>query len=220
MTLIKKLADNRDSGSLAARLRRKRFGLFRSLIESVPRPLSILDAGGTPGFWHVMGFTEADDVAITLLNLRPFPEAGKGFSSVVGDATRMDQFADGEFDVVFSNSVIEHVGTFDDQRRMAAEVQRVGKRYFVQTPNRYFPIEPHFLFPLFQFYPVALQTWLVQHFNLGWSKKVPDRQRAYEKVTQIRLLTKREMIELFPDAQIYEEKFFGLTKSYIFYGGW
>lgn len=57
----------------------------------------------------------------------------------------MKQFQDNEFDAVFSNSVIEHVGDYEAQRQMANEIMRVGKRYFVQTPNFYFPIEPHIL---------------------------------------------------------------------------
>jgi 2-polyprenyl-3-methyl-5-hydroxy-6-metoxy-1,4-benzoquinol methylase len=79
----------------------------------------------------------------------------------------MRQFRDHQFDVVYSNSVIEHVGDLDDMRRMAQEIQRVGKRYFLQTPNRYFPIEPHFVFPFFQFLPRPVQISLVQKFRLG-----------------------------------------------------
>ena len=63
----------------------------------------------------------------------------------------MDFFKDKSFDAVFSNSVIEHVGTFEDQKMMANEVIRVTNFYFIQTPNLYFPIEPHFLVPFFQF---------------------------------------------------------------------
>ena len=74
----------------------------------------------------------------------------------VGDAVDMPGISDGAFDVVFSNSVIEHVETYENQRRMAAEIRRVGRRYFVQTPNRHFPLEPHFLVPGFQLLPYPL----------------------------------------------------------------
>lgn len=100
---------------------------------------------------------------------------------------------------------------------MSQEVKRVGKKYYVQTPNLYFPIEPHFIFPLFQFLPVNLRVWLVQHFNLGWCPRIPDRARALREVQEIRLLTKAEMQRLFPDAKIFEEKFFGMTKSFVAY---
>ena len=116
--------------------------------------------------------------------------------------------------------MIEHVGTYQDQLQMAQEVRRVGKRYFIQTPNKYFPLEPHFLFPLFQFFPIKLRVLLMQNFSLGWFAKTPDAAKAREIVESIRLLSKREFVALFPKASIYEEKVFGLTKSFVAYGGW
>jgi hypothetical protein len=106
---------------------------------------------------------------------------------------------------------------FADQQRMANEVRRVGRRYYIQTPNRYFPIKPHFLFPLFQFLPITWRVWLVQHFNLGWYSRIPDYRRALAEVTSIRLLSKAELLQLFPEATIFEEKFFGLVKSFVAY---
>jgi hypothetical protein len=103
---------------------------------------------------------------------------------------------------------------------MAEEVRRVGKRYFVQTPNRYFPLEPHFLFPFFQFLPIKVRVWLLQNFKLGWIEKTPDLQKATEIVESIRLLGKREFLSLFPHAHLYEEKVFGMTKSFVAYEGW
>ncbi|MGH7860878.1 MAG: methyltransferase domain-containing protein [Candidatus Dormibacteraceae bacterium] len=80
------------------------------------------------------------------------------FQSVIGDARDLAQFQAQAFDVAFSNSVIEHVGGADDQRRMASEAMRVASHYFVQTPKHYFPIEPHFLVPGFQFMPSGLKA--------------------------------------------------------------
>ncbi len=220
MQLVKRLANNEQADSLAARLRRKRFGLFLSLIVSLTRPVRILDVGGTQLFWKTMGVTRPSDVSVVLLNLTPVATDLPGFESVTGDATSMPQYADGAFDVVFSNSVIEHVGDFAQQRRMADEVRRVGKRYFVQTPNRYFPIEPHFLFPFFQFLPVRLRLFLAFRFRLGWYGAVGDRAVVEEAVRSIRLLSAREVRRLFPGATIYRERFCGLTKSFVAYGGW
>jgi 2-polyprenyl-3-methyl-5-hydroxy-6-metoxy-1,4-benzoquinol methylase len=140
-------------------------------------------------------------------------------TSIAGDA-RSVQADDSSSDVVFSNSVIEHVGTYQDQLQMAKEVCRVGRHYFVQTPNNYFPLEPHFLFPFFQFLPIRLRVLLLQNFNLGWFVKTPDQAKAMEIVEGIRLLSKREFVSLFPKASIYKEKVFGMTKSYVAYGGW
>jgi SAM-dependent methyltransferase len=220
MELFRKIADNSEIDSLASRLRRKRFALFMHLLESLPRPIKILDVGGTQGFWELMGFTNEPDVEVVILNVSAMAMLYDNFASIVGDARDMRSFADNAFDVVFSNSVIEHVGTYADQYRMAEEVQRVGKRYFLQTPNRYFPIEPHFLFPLFQFLPLSLRIFLMRRFDLGWFKKIPDKQQATEHVRSIRLLTRRELLALFPGAMLYKEKFLGLTKSLIVYDGW
>jgi ubiquinone/menaquinone biosynthesis C-methylase UbiE len=137
----------------------------------------------------------------------------------VGDARRIDA-GDKTFDVVFSNSVIEHVGTYSDQMQMAQEVKRVGQRYFVQTPNKFFPIEPHFLFPFFQFFPIMVRVQLLRNFNLGWFQKIPDAVQAKREVENIRLLSKRDFMRLFSDARIYEEKVLGVTKSFVAYAGW
>lgn len=219
--LYRKLVDNGQPKSLANKMRRKRFGLFQSLVETltVVKPLKILDAGGTQSFWSTMGMTK-EDVQIVLLNLTEDQVMYQNFQSIVGDVRDMSQFKDHEFDVVFSNSVIEHVGNFSDQLRMADEIKRVGKRYFLQTPNRHFLIEPHFFFPLFQFLPRAMQIWLVAHFSLGSYPKIPDKQEAMKAIDGIRLLTKKELKILFPNATFFEEKFLGLTKSYIVYEGW
>ena len=218
--LLVALADNRDPRSLASRLRRRRGALFRSRLEGVPRPLRLLDLGGTQRYWEVVEPGGLPGVEIVLLN-REAPEVTRpGFVGLAGDARDLSSIRDGAFDVVFSNSVIEHVGDLDDQRRMAAEIMRVGRRYFVQTPNRYFPLEPHFLFPGFQFLPVEARARLLMHFRLGWYPRIPDPVRAREVAASIRLLTEREMRELFPGAEIHQERLAGLTKSIIATGGW
>lgn len=220
MKLLWKLVDNAQKDSLAARLRRDRFGLFARLLASVPRPLRILDVGGTQRFWEVMEFADLEDVRIVLLNLEKPIARRQNFAAVAGDATDLQQFSDDEFDVVFSNSVIEHVGDFAQQRRMAQEVKRVGERYFVQTPNYYFPVEPHFLFFGFHWLPLEVRARLHSRFDLGWRKRVPDLEKARREVARVRLLRKREMRQLFPDGRLYEERFLGLTKSFVVYGGW
>jgi hypothetical protein len=211
------LADSSNRASLAARLRRKRFELFKSLIADLPRPVRILDVGGNEQFWERMDFCRADDASIVILNLTRDASARDSIETVVGDARAMPEFEDQSFDVVFSNSVIEHVGDWDDQRRMADEIRRVGRRYFVQTPNRYFPIEPHFLFPGFQFLPIRTRTWLLQHFRLGWMPRTPDAVEADKAVRSIQLLSKSELGKLFPDATLHTEVIVGLDKSFVAY---
>ena len=113
-------------------------------------------------------------IHVTLLN-NDFAERPQlpYLSYVVGDAREMGMFPGRHFDICFSNSLMEHLGTAD-QRRVANEIRRVSKGYFVQTPNRYFPMEPHFLVPGWQFLPVSLRARLLQGRDLGWMKRERD----------------------------------------------
>lgn len=222
---LRGLADNRQTGSMADRFRRRRFALFRSLLDTVPAAadgsrLKILDVGGTPTFWERMGFEVSSEVEIVLLNLTEQEVANEHMRAVVGNATDMSMFADGEFDVVLSNSVIEHLPSLELQNRMAAEVRRVGRRHWIQTPNRRFPLEPHFLFPFFQYLPVWVRVGLLRRMDLGWYPRQPDPEAALAEVVSVRLMTYRELRDVFPRSRIVGERAFGLRKSFIVIGGW
>lgn len=219
-SVIKGLADNSSGTSLATRMRRARFALFLSLLQKLEGHVEILDIGGTQEFWTLMTGGDPGDVRVTLLNIEHQPVTSPKFVSAVGDARAMPEFPDKSFDVVFSNSVIEHVGDYREQQRMASEVMRVGRRYFVQTPNKRFPLEPHFLFPFFQYLPLEARAQLVHRFDVGWYKRIPSIDKAREEVRSIQLLTRRRFSGLFPDAEIHEEKLLGLTKSFVAFGGW
>lgn len=138
------------------------------------------------------------------------PQVGEWLSSenvtvLQGDGTQLP-FTDTEFDIAFSNSVIEHVPP-GLQASFAAEIARVSTRYFVQTPNKYFPIEPHYQLPLFQFLPRRVRKALNRRFTLGWQPK-----GQWEEIT---LLSAGDLRRLFPDAEIRRERVLGLTKSLI-----
>lgn len=215
--MLRRASDLRNPNSLASRMRQQRFVFFTALIDRLPRPITILDLGGIPQFWMNAGMAEQPDIHITTVNLDAHHPSRFGVTSIVADARHLPQFQDGQYDIVFSNSTIEHVGSFADQQAMAAEVRRIGKHCFVQTPNLYFPIEPHFLFPFFQFLPVPTRIWLLQHWGSGRSGKIADYHKARDIVCEIRLLDLREMRALFPDAQFYKERFAGLVKSITAY---
>jgi SAM-dependent methyltransferase len=219
-SLIRSLADNSDSRSLATRMRRRRFELFLSLLQKLEGHIEILDIGGTQQFWDLMLGEDPCDIRVTLLNIGHQRVSSPRFVSAVGDARAMPQFPSGSFDVVFSNSVIEHVGDYENQRQMATEIRRVGGRFFVQTPNKRFPLEPHFLFPWFQYLPLATRAWLVNRFDVGWYKRIPDARAARAEVESIQLLTKERFSALFPGARVHEEKIAGLTKSFVAIDGW
>lgn len=218
-----RIADCEDTNSWSSQFRGKRFYFFKELIKTLNPPLDILDVGGRETVWKKEFYSsqkDFDDIKVTILNLTKTPVNHPNLKSVVGNATNLKQYHDHQFDVIFSNSVIEHVGNYENQQQMANEIQRVGKRYFIQTPNRYFPIEPHFLFPFYQFFPMWLKVWLISHFDLGWRKKTTDRAKAIEIANSVRLLTKKELKHFFPKANIFEEKFGCFTKSFIIYEGW
>ncbi len=219
-SLLKSFADNSDANSFATRMRRARFSLFLDLLGRLPGHVEILDIGGTQEFWNLMLPGNPGDIRVTLLNLDHQQVTSRYFVSASGDARAMPQFADRSFDVVFSNSVIEHVGSFREQSRMAAEIRRVGKRYFVQTPNKRFPLEPHFLFPWFQYLPAAVRAGMVQRFDVGWYRRIPDAAAARAEVDSIQLLTQRRFVSLFPGARLHVERFAGLAKSFTVFGGW
>ena len=215
---LRRLADNTNADSLATNLPRRRFGAFLqmadNLAKSAGRPLNILDVGGTESFWVAMGATSLPH-HVTLLNLDEVPTRYPNITSFAGDARDMAEFRDRQFDIVLSNSVIEHVGTFADQAKMAKEVQRVADHCFVQTPSFFFPLEPHFLFPFFQWFPVRLRVWLLMNFSLGWFERQSSREEALRIVSGIRLMKASELKALFPGARINRERVLGLTKSYI-----
>lgn len=166
----------------------------------------VLDVGGSPSIWDASPVLPQ----LTFLNLVPDGDS----RTVVGDARALD-FPDGHFDVVFSNSVIEHVGAAEDQARFAAEIRRVGKSYWVQTPNRSFPIEAHYWAPFVHWLPRPLQKRLVRWVSLwGWTAR-PSQAAVDAHVDEIRLLTRSDMARLFPDATLVPERVLGLTKSWI-----
>jgi hypothetical protein len=124
-------------------------------------------------------------------------------------------FGDQTWDIVFCNSVIEHLGSPAKQQRLASEIERVGISYFVQTPNYWFPIEPHYLAPGVQFVPRPARglaaRWLTPW---GWIER-PSSAEARASADEIQLLTRSEMAALFPNGRIASERAFGLDKSLI-----
>jgi hypothetical protein len=121
----------------------------------------------------------------------------------------------GTFDLVHSNSTIEHVGPWLQMLKAAAEITRLANAYYVQTPNFWFPVEPHFRAPLLHFLP-ELRARLVMRVRLGFAETRSETMSdAMLQVQDARLLDRRQLAALFPDAEILDERFFGLTKSLI-----
>lgn len=202
------------------RFRAHRMRIFTSLVEEILSRRSfctILDVGGTHEYWRAFG--DAIDwqrVSVTLLNLSKTPEPDtESITQVIGDACDMSEFTDSSFDVVHSNSVIEHVGLWPQMEAMAREVRRVAQCYFVQTPSFWFPVEAHARFPFFHFLPEPFRVSLIMRRKLGYWARAEDIGEATRTAHSAILLHKRQMAHLFPDAEVVTEKVFGLTKSYI-----
>ena len=223
MAYLKKYVDISNPDSIISKVRKKRCKLLLALIHTIDNDsIRVLDVGGTLTFWEICGFMGVRKCEITLLNLSKFevPYKYKYIKSVQGNGTDMRNYKDKEFDLVVSDSVIEHVGDYENQKKMAKEIQRVGKRYFVQTPNFFFPIEPHFLFPFFQFLPLSVKTLLLTYFSCGGRQPTKDPEKSKIIAKSIRLLKKREIKQLFPGGIILKEKLYGMTNSFIVVGGW
>jgi hypothetical protein len=196
-------------GNVFIHFRRRRMNRFFALVCPSPEA-RVLDIGGTPQTWSIESGCHAA-FPVTLINIRSNGRIeGCRFTSVEGDATRLP-FADNTFDIAFSNSVIEHVGTWEDQQAFAREARRVACKLWVQTPARSFPIEAHLLAPYIQYLPKKLQHRIVRWTPRGLLQP----EVVHEIVDEVRLLTHREFKELFPDCCILKERVFGLTKSYV-----
>jgi len=211
-----------DESSLEFRFRARRFALIQNLLERILAErgrADILALGGTPDYWLAGGrFIEANRgrLSITLVNTEAQTvELPDLFSFVAGSATDPDLFRGRTFDLVHSNSVIEHVGDFSDMQRFADNARRLAPRYYVQTPNYWFPFEPHFRFAGIQYVPEPLRAWLMTKYAFGYFPRIEDIKVARDLVSHHRLLSMRQMRRLFPDATVQFEKAFGLNKSII-----
>lgn len=201
--------------SIGAKFRARRLRKFEKHFFKTfnpEKPISILDVGGAAYFWNNSQISNIPGINITLLNLHLEKTKHPHIQSQIGDATTMTEFQDKMFDLVFSNSVIEHLYTFENQQKMADEIQRVGKRYFIQTPNKYFPIEAHYAIPFAQYLPKKFLLFLLTKTKISRLKRwtVKDAQQYLD---EIRLLTQDEMKLLFPGSKLLNEKFLGLIKS-------
>jgi hypothetical protein len=216
---LRHLADSDAPGSYANKLRARRFRKFESLVSQLPKPLRSIDIGGTNSFWENRGWADRSDIQITTVNIVSEPQRYDNIKPLSANAADLRFLSDLSFDVAFSNSVIEHLFNLDDQRRMATEIQRVASAFWVQTPNYWFPMEPHFHVPGWQWMPRSARVSLIRRRRCGWRGPCRDLVQAQRLVDEVRLLTKSELRSLFPNAVLIPERFLGAVKSWIVVGG-
>ncbi|MBI2949654.1 MAG: methyltransferase domain-containing protein [Verrucomicrobia bacterium] len=214
--------DSKHSPSSA--FRRKRIALLLHLIEKIHRRygfVTILDVGGRRNYWNCVNldFLTRHQVTITIANLPGDLEIRSReeeiFRYVEGDGCDLSMFADDSFQIAHSNSVLEHVGGWENMTRFAREIRRLAPNFYVQTPNFWFPIEPHVMKPFFHFLPRTAQAHLVRRFNLGHFIQAISFGDAMRKVEGINLIDRKLFQELFPDATILTEKLCLMTKSLV-----
>ncbi len=223
MRLMQRLADADRPGSLSNRMRSRRFRLFERLtaplLESLSRPLRIVDLGGTAGFWKHRGWADRRDIQITTVNHESVAVGHANIRAIAGDVTDLGHLAADSFDIAFSNSVIEHLYTPHRQAAMADHLRRLAPAFWLQTPNYWFPMEPHFHVVGWQWMPIGVRKTVIRNRRCGWRGPCPDAEAADAAVREVRLLTRRQLGRLFPDARITAERFGGLVKSWIVHAG-
>lgn len=216
MSLLNDLfSSSENPASLGAKFRNQRRKDFEELFYknfSKNEPIRILDVGGTAQFWENSSLLELPELKIITLNLEAGQSNHPKISCIKGDATNMPEFEDDSFELVFSNSVIEHLYDFSNQQKMANEIMRVGKTYFVQTPNVYFPIEAHYALPFAQYWPKGILLKTLTKTKLSRLQKWNEAD-ARQYVNEIKLLNEKQLRKLFPECSIYREKVLGLVKS-------
>jgi len=208
---IFKISEDRDS--LGNKFRNNRFNFFFKKINSIKKPINILDLGGKINYWENRGLAGNSDFRITILNLELEISNYLNIKNVMGNACDLNEYDDNSFDIVHSNSVIEHLNNFENQKQMALEAQRVGVKHIIQTPNKFFFIEPHYLIPFFQYLPKDFQFQILTKTKISRLKKW-DKKFAKQYTEEIRLISFSEFKKIFPNSKIYFEKFLWMNKSF------
>jgi hypothetical protein len=200
-------------GSVGARKRAQRWEWLRETFPDISR-MSVIDLGGTGESWQRAPVRPA---SVHVVNLEPgeLGDLPTWIRADQGDACDLpDRILTGHYDLVFSNSVLEHVGGFARRTRFSETVRALADRHWVQTPYRYFPIEPHWLFPGFQFLPPSTRTRIAQWWPLAHIKAT-SWEDGLQGALSVELISRTEMAWLFPDSMIRYERMAGLVKSLI-----
>lgn len=209
--------------SIGSRFRARRIAPLIQMMEHAYGEngwVNLLDVGGKKGYWKIVPpeVLKRNKVRITILNL-PCEISGDDdelFKHVKGDACELAEYDDHSFHIIHSNSVLEHVGDWTRMRQFAGEVRRLAPWLFIQTPYFWFPMEPHYMTPIFHWLPRPIQVSLIMRSTLGNRGKASDLADALSKVEDApQLVDQRTFKLLFPDCRLVKERFLLLTKSLV-----
>src|SRR5262245_37541130 len=205
-----KAIENQDSWS--ARRRAERWNWLYQTFPDLDQ-MSVIDLGGDPSTW--VG-SRVHPKHVHVVNIEDLPTDVPDWIEVDrGDACALpEHIASRRYDLVFSNSVIEHVGGHERRLRFAESVHRMAPAHWVQTPYRYFPVEPHWIAPGMQFLPVRARAALARRWPLAHVKSA-NLTDALTGVLWTELIDRSQMSYYFPDSAIRSERLFGLTKSMV-----
>lgn len=197
---------------LSDRFRRSRAVLLAALIArraslAPGKTLRIADLGGSYDYWRLIGFDllEQHDAEVTCINLTKFElhETSRHprIKTDIGDVRNLANYNDNSFDIVHSNSVVEHVGLWADMESFAREVLRLAPAHFVQTPYAWFPIDPHFpRLPFFHMLPLSTRLMLVRRFRIGRAGPARNVAHAMQILESSVLLDRTRFRTLFADS--------------------
>lgn len=220
--------DLTNKKSLRSMIRKKRVKHLVNLIDEIISTegitkIRICDIGGTYRYWIIFPFEKFNKIKfeITLVNLQKimakesenyqqlFALENVEFIEEIGDGCNLSHVNDNEYHLSHSNSVIEHVGDWSRIKAFGAESKRIGKYHFIQTPNFWFPIEPHYFLPFIQYFPRPISTRLIMLF------KKRNFDTATSNFDENRMLSKKEFKFIYQDSHLITEWFFLMKKSFI-----
>jgi hypothetical protein len=198
------------AGSFAYAVRQRRIEEFKRRFTSLA-DMRVLDLGGCADTWRIPGMRAH---SVTLANT---DNAAEHPDEPWMEMIHADACAGGfdKYDLVYSNSLMEHLGGHARRQQFVEVVQESAPSWWIQTPYRYFPIEPHWLFPGFQFLPFRARVMVCQHWGTLRTPAIKDAAEAAESVALVELASATEMRTYFPTSEIWFERFAGLPKSIV-----
>jgi len=205
--------------------RGQRRKLFDDFMKGVSGPVRLIDLGGTVRFWENWGLARRPQLDVTLVNNHDLDKNHANDAITLPNIRRLRadvltlsaaDFA--QYDVIFSNSLIEHLPGRQLQRQLAQAIIDSGRPYFLQTPNKRSPIDPHFprpYVPFFATYPRPLQARLLSWSALGSGSAAPSYQAALARLQNYYPMTVRDVRQCFPRARVVVERPLGVPMSII-----
>lgn len=214
------MPDTGDMGVYQQHLRRvsstARTKRWSEVLRRFPRlhEMRVLDLGGDLATWQEAPVRPRH---VTSLNLDARHQLESDwFLGLTGDACAPpERLMDRTYDLAFSNSLLEHVGGHAKRKQLAEVILDVAPQFWVQTPYRYFPVEPHWMVPGMQFLPLAAQAFISRRMPFGPASRDTPLEDVVDACAYVELVSLTQFRDYFPGAAIWRESFLGLTKSLV-----